>query len=269
MADIFKGAWQSVVSKPHKTKWNIVSEDICGLSQDASHVKSQMAHLENKLQKTAIETCKIKEETASLNLRLLKLEENQDDLETRPQRNNHHFLGTIEGQEEKDIINFLQKLAPDIFKLDHQPPPLNIERAHRMPSTRRQKPEKPRPIIFKLLNFNDKVMLMNTARKAQTLMYKGHKRSLFPDFSDELNNKRAAFSGIKQIPRTIIKYPSTFTMGLDTLPHQGSSKYSGVTAAQSMATIGPGFWSHSSNIQSLSFYVSLKRVISFMVTWLK
>uniref|UniRef100_A0A452IDA2 L1 transposable element RRM domain-containing protein n=1 Tax=Gopherus agassizii TaxID=38772 RepID=A0A452IDA2_9SAUR len=209
----------------HTDRLDSVSEDICGLSKDASHVKSQMAHLENELQKTAIETCEIKEETASLNLRLHKLEENQDDLETRPQRNNHHFLGTIEGQEEKDIINFLQKLLLDIFKLDPQLPPLNIERAHRMPGTRRQKSEKPRPIIFKLLNFSDKVMLMNTARKVQTLMYKGHKRSLFPDFSDELNNKRVAFSGIKQIPRTIIKYLSTFTMDLagsmcDVSPYQ-------------------------------------------------
>ncbi|KAK7904168.1 hypothetical protein WMY93_016775 [Mugilogobius chulae] len=103
------------------------------------------------------------------------------------------------GAEGRDVVGFMGKLIPLLLGKDHFPAPLAIEVAHRTPGLSKTNPKAgPRPIIIKLLHFNDKMKIIRLAREKKALLYEGTRIHIYPDFSAGVLQKRRQFDSVKK-----------------------------------------------------------------------
>lgn len=85
-----------------------------------------------------------------------------------------------------------------------------IERVHRVPPRPPKPGEPPRPFLFKLLNFKDRDAILYQARTKGNLMKMDNVRiSVYPNFSAELQHRRAKFTDVKKRLR---QYDVTYAM---------------------------------------------------------
>uniref|UniRef100_A0A3P8TPZ5 Integrase catalytic domain-containing protein n=1 Tax=Amphiprion percula TaxID=161767 RepID=A0A3P8TPZ5_AMPPE len=163
-------------------------------------------------------TIKIAERPSWIHLSHSKVE----DLENRSRRNNLRFVGIPEFAESTDMVGFMTQLIYKVLGQENFPSPLKIERAHRTPTTlpKRLDPGgKPRSILIKLLDFQDKKTILRIAREKGQLIFHGSAISIYPDFSAEVMNKRRLFDPVKRNLRGRMKYfmkfPATLCVIVD------------------------------------------------------
>uniref|UniRef100_A0A8C2ER77 L1 transposable element RRM domain-containing protein n=1 Tax=Cyprinus carpio TaxID=7962 RepID=A0A8C2ER77_CYPCA len=143
-----------------------------------------------------------------------------DDLENRSRRSNLRFVGVRESSEGSDIAGFMSRLIPQLLGQDNFSTPLIIEWAHRSPTVRQSDRASPRPIMIKLLNFQDKVKILRIAREKKKLEYNGTRIYIYPDFSADLMKKRRSFDSVKRKLRELdmkyyLRYPCTLCVFVD------------------------------------------------------
>ncbi|KAK9979857.1 hypothetical protein ABG768_013265, partial [Culter alburnus] len=91
----------------------------------------------------------------------------------------------------------MSRLTPQILGQDNFPTPLIIDWAHRSPTVRQSNRASSRSIMFKLLNFQDKVKILRIAREKKKLEHNGTRIYIYPDFSTELMKRRKGFDPVK------------------------------------------------------------------------
>lgn len=78
-------------------------------------------------------------------------------------------------------------------------PMFAVERAHRVPSRPPHPGEPPRPFLFKFLNFKDRDSALYQARtRGDAMKVDNVCISFYPDFSADLQHKRAKFTEVKK-----------------------------------------------------------------------
>ncbi|XP_077077918.1 E3 ubiquitin-protein ligase TRIM47-like [Siphateles boraxobius] len=110
-----------------------------------------------------------------------------DDLENRSRRSNLRFVGVQESSEGSDIVGFMSRLIPQLLGQDNFSIPLIIEWAHRSPTVRQSDRASPRPIMIKLLNFQDKVKILRIAREKKQLEYNGTRGTCISVVEDQFS----------------------------------------------------------------------------------
>uniref|UniRef100_H3BA44 L1 transposable element RRM domain-containing protein n=1 Tax=Latimeria chalumnae TaxID=7897 RepID=H3BA44_LATCH len=147
------------------------------------------------------------------------LQDKADDLENCSQRCNLRLVGLPEGEEGKDPVDFLEDWLPSFLNLPDQYK-IEIERAHCTFAPRSGDANKPRMILFKLLRFRDKEMLLRQARKLGSLTYKNKPLYLFLNMSAESFQRRKSFNRVKRLCKDLdipfaLLYPSKIRMTLN------------------------------------------------------
>lgn len=132
-------------------------------------------------------------------------------LEDRSRRSILRITGLSEESEGRNCVSFLQEHLPrwlPALANKH----IEIERAHR---TGKARGFFPRALIFKLLNFKDKELILQAAReKNSPILHGSDQIRLFQDFSRETAQRRKAFQPIRKglrelsIPSFLL-FPST------------------------------------------------------------
>ncbi|KAL7403892.1 hypothetical protein ABVT39_006514 [Epinephelus coioides] len=97
-----------------------------------------------------------------------------------------------------------------------------MERAHRTPVHKVHSNERPspRPILIKLLHFQDKLKILRLARGKIDLTFIGSRIFIYPDYSTNLTRKRKAFDTVKRRLREMgleysLRYPCTLSVVVD------------------------------------------------------
>lgn len=134
-------------------------------------------------------------------------------LENYTRRQNIRIVGIPENTEGPQPTEFISNLLFELFRQDFSKPP-KVDRAHRNVAQKPAGNERPRPFIAKLHHFQVKEKILRLAREKETLNYNGKRIHIFPDFSAEVNKRRAAFSECKQKlhaahVRFGLRYPAT------------------------------------------------------------
>lgn len=96
-----------------------------------------------------------------------------EDLENRSRSLNLRFIRVPEGVEGCDMLDFMARLIPQVLGQDSFPTLPAMERAHRTPTLLQGDKPSPRPILIKLLNFQDKVKILRLAREKKELLFNG------------------------------------------------------------------------------------------------
>ncbi|CAN7942572.1 unnamed protein product, partial [Ixodes pacificus] len=126
-----------------------------------------------------LDTCVAKVQALETSLNDLKIK--YDDLENRSRRNNLIIYG-IEESGRNDSSTLEARVTKEIIEDRLQLQPVPIERIHRIGKF---SPEKPRPVILKLLDFRDKMKILRNCQKL-----KGSKFSINEDFSKNVQELR-------------------------------------------------------------------------------
>ena len=121
-----------------------------------------------------------------------------DVIENRLRRNNVRMIGLPERSEGPNTIAFMEGWLKEIFGPATFSSFFSIERAHRVPFKPPQEGERPRPLLFKFFYYGDKVTLLQKARGMGDIMYNGARISFCPNFSPDLQKRRAEFMPIKR-----------------------------------------------------------------------
>lgn len=61
----------------------------------------------------------------------------------------------------------------------------------------------PRPILLKLLHYRDRDSILRLAREKKDVVLNGHKVSIYPDFSLDVQKRRLQFADIKRRLRNL------------------------------------------------------------------
>ncbi len=142
-----------------------------------------------------------------------------DNLENRSRRYNLRFVGVQESSEGNDITGFMSRLIPQLLGQDNFPTLPIIEWAHRSPTVHQSGRASLRPVMVKLLNFQDKLKILRIAREKK-LEYNGTRVYIYPDFSADLIKRRRSFDPVKRKLRELnmkyfLRYPCTLCVLVD------------------------------------------------------
>lgn len=120
---------------------------------------------------------------------ILLLQKELEDSNNRARRNNIRLIGAPEGVEAGDLREYLGNILPSLLKTTFLKD-LEIDRAHRVPTNMALNRTTPRPIIFRLLRYQQAEQILAAARANHHLEIDGHKVSFFPDLSKPTMDRR-------------------------------------------------------------------------------
>lgn len=120
-------------------------------------------------------------------------------LENYTRRQNIRMVGIPENVEGPRPTEFIAKLLIEVLGEDNFEKPPSVDRAHRSLAPKSADGDnRPRPFIVKLHHFQTKELILRLARQRGPLSYNGSKFHIFPDYSPDVNKRRAAFSESKK-----------------------------------------------------------------------
>lgn len=126
-----------------------------------------------------------------------------DDMENRLRCNNILIVGLPEKTEGKDPTSFIEGWLSDLFGKDAFSPFFTVERAHCTPGCPLPPGAPPRPVLARLLHYRDREAVLRCAREWANVQFKGTRVSFYPDFSAEVQRRRAKFADVKRQLRNL------------------------------------------------------------------
>lgn len=130
------------------------------------------------------------------------LTQHVDDLENRGRRKNIRIVGLPEGVEGDNPTRFFESWLPKVLQIETKTDRIKLERAHRSLAPLPSPSQKPRSILVRFHNYQDKQRVMsaswNMGTKNQALKYQNATVMIFQDFSAAVLRKRKQYDGVKK-----------------------------------------------------------------------
>lgn len=179
-----------------QTQLQTTSDKISSIGRQIDQQEQSIKQLESRCDNIQASARSDKATVRALKATVAELSSKLADMEDRSRRSNLRLIGLAEGAEGGDAISFLETNIPKWLPSLSQSS-IRIERAHRVYS-RNGKSDKPRTLIFKLLDYRDRQLILQGAREAESIKHGESKISFYPDYSLETSKKRKAFSDVKK-----------------------------------------------------------------------
>lgn len=175
-----------------------LKEELITVNQDLQRTIARTSTLEERLSQVEDDLAPIKLELKAMKTQMGLYKTKMEEMENRSRRNNVRVVGLPERCEGPHPEEFLEKWLRGIFGTESFSHLFSIERAHRVPTKAPSSGGYPRPIIMKFFNYKDKAILMRRAREMGEILHNGAKILFFPDYSPDLQKRRAEFRDIKR-----------------------------------------------------------------------
>lgn len=132
-----------------------------------------------------------------------------NDTENCLRRNNIRIVGLPEKTEGRDPTKFVEQWLLQVFGKEAFTLLYSVERAHRVPPRHLPPGHPPRTMIARLLNYKGKEIVLRQARERRNVQFNGARISFYPDYSAEIQKRRARFSDVK---KRLQRLRSTYAM---------------------------------------------------------
>lgn len=190
-----------------------LKEDMVRVRQDIRQINERVKVVESRVSEVEDQLPPLSKSVQSNAQAITALLNKVDDLENRSRRNNVRLVGVPENAEGRNPVAFFETWLPNVLGKDALSSFFAIERAHRVPTRPFPPGGPPRPILLKLLHFRDRDMILRLAREKKDLEIGGHKISIYPDFSSEIQRRRMQFTDVKRRLRDLnipysMQYPT-------------------------------------------------------------
>lgn len=200
IADIFKSELRaalgedlsSIKNELQAVKTQLVS-DRAATHTELSTMNSTVVEMQQALSECTDDIAALQKENQCLKAALAKLEDKQEDLESRSRRNNVRIVGIPE--ESGSSAQSVSTLLKDALHLDKAP---LLDRCHRSSQPKPRPGERPRVIIARLHYHTDCIDILRRARENGKTTYKDMSLSIFPDYTSKVAQARAAFNDVRR-----------------------------------------------------------------------
>ena len=167
-------------------KVTTAEDNITSLQTEVRHLKKQVSHLTN-----ATET----------------LADKAEESEGRARRSNLRLLGFPERAEGRAAEAFLEGWLTETVPQGELSTIFAIERAHRALTSPPPVGAPPRALIAKILNYRDRDTILRVAREKAPLKFENHNITIYPDYTQRVQEMRKSFLEVKQKLRAMeVKY---------------------------------------------------------------
>lgn len=170
---------------------SLIHQDLQKLRDRVTETETRISHMEDELHPLHVTTEQLQHQ---LHMVLAK----QDDMENRLRRCNLRFVAIPEESEGTDPPSFLENLLITSFGRAELYTSFVVERAHRLAAKPPPQGAPPRTFIAKMLNFRDRDTVLRLTRTKGNIPFKNGEIKVFPDFSAEVQKKRAQFTEAKR-----------------------------------------------------------------------
>ncbi|CAL1580692.1 unnamed protein product [Knipowitschia caucasica] len=179
-----------------------INQSISGLKTALDGLKSRVNETEDRIGAVEDELSDVSAQVAKLIKDKTFLMDKVDSLENYSRRNNIRLINLREGCEGNDPVAFFTNWLPIILGREEFAGPLMIERAHRTLGPKPSASERPRPVLIRLLNYQDREKILRTAAKRykenkSPITYEDRPLMFFPDLSPNLVKRRKEFDHVK------------------------------------------------------------------------
>lgn len=185
-----------------KLEVNLVRHDMQKLHDRTAALEGRMSNVEDEVVPLQRELHHVQSYTAGNTVCI-------EDIENRLRRNNVRAMGIPEKAEGKNLVAFIENWLTNTFGEDSFSKMFTVERANRVPAKLPRPGEPPRPFLFKLLNFKDRDAILHQARTRSNLMKIDVRIPFYPDFSAEVQHRRAKFLDVKKRLRKYVASAET------------------------------------------------------------
>uniref|UniRef100_H3AWZ3 L1 transposable element RRM domain-containing protein n=1 Tax=Latimeria chalumnae TaxID=7897 RepID=H3AWZ3_LATCH len=168
-----------------KSKINELTSTVATLDKKISKIAGCMGHAEKRIGNTKDAIGAMEKRMDTMQKEMHNLKGKFDDLKNRAYRANIRLVRLPEGAEDNNPQKFLETWLPQLLQLQDLPCRLEIEQVHWMLRPRLSPEDKLRMLVFKMLRFADKELIMRRTRALKSLSYKQHRIHLFPDLSTD------------------------------------------------------------------------------------
>nr|XP_033818516.1 IgGFc-binding protein-like [Geotrypetes seraphini] len=155
-----------------------IKSELADMREDVTQFQQRLQAIEDK---QSGQQATIKELQVQVK-KIANLERELEDANLRSRRNNLRIWGVPEGMESTDMIKYLESFIPKILDITFDKP-LEIDRAHQVPSHKLTNARYPRPIVFRLLRYSQIPEIMARARVKSPLKRDGYSILFVPDLS--------------------------------------------------------------------------------------
>lgn len=209
-------ALRSIVADELKLQFGIVreifKEEFQPVAERIGFLEREMKLISNSFDNIQSAVRKVKQDSVEVKQAVDMLQDKMARLEDKSRQYNIRLVGLREGEEGTDPVGFVQTQLPQwIPSLKNKS--VEIERAHRIYTSDNYR-KGPRTLIFKLLRFQDRNVILKGARSAGPILHKSSSLLFFPDYSNQTAMKRREMNQARKkltqlgIPSFMI-YPAT------------------------------------------------------------
>lgn len=199
--------------------------DISLIRQDVQKLRDRVSETERRVGNVEDDIHPLQISTEQLQHQLSTVLSKQDEMENRLRRCNLRFVGLPEKAEGTDPPTFLENLLIQTFGREAFSSTFVVERAHRLAARPPLAGAPPRTFIAKLLNYRDRDTILRLTREKGNIPFGNVTVAVYPDFSAEVQKKRARFTDVKrQLRIHHIKYAMLFPARLRVI-HDGKAQF--------------------------------------------
>ena len=175
-----------------------VKEELVSVRQELRKTNERISEAEGRISQMEDEMHPLKQDVKHMRSQVDILEDKMDEIENRLRRDNVRLVGLPERCEGARPIEFLENWFVKLFGKESFSQAFTIERAHRVPFKPPPTGGRPRSMLLKFLNYRDKESLLRKSREMGEVFFEGSKVSFYPDFSPQLQKRRAGFLEVKR-----------------------------------------------------------------------
>lgn len=222
--------WAKSVEDNTKAQFELLREEVRLISETsvslANEMEARKKEVDDTLNDQSDSITSMETKLKELEKEMLTLRRRSEDLEARSRRNNIRIVGVREGAETgKTPSEFIAGLLKEKLGLSVTP---TLDWAHRTLGARRDGAgAPPRAFVVRCHYYIEKEEILKKAREMErTPEGRSGRIHIFPDYTQEVNNKRAAFKEARSLLRTYggvrygLRYPATLVI----TPEGGQTK---------------------------------------------
>lgn len=180
-----------------------LKEEVSSIRQEIQKVVERISGLEERVSRTEDMVAPMQQDFKRMQAQLETIKLKMDEWENRSRRQNIRVLGLPEKCEGPRPEEFMEGWLKEVFGAETFSQLFSIERAHRVPTNPIHAERRTRPLIMRFFNFKDKMKVLQRAREKGDIFYNGARISFYPDYSPELQRRRAGFLDIKRALRNL------------------------------------------------------------------
>lgn len=176
-----------------------VQTTITEIRKEIQECTGRIAHAEQRISDAEDNVNGLISKVSTLESTVKTLSNKVEDLECRSRRNNVRVVGLPERTEGQDTVKFLENWIPDALGMDSRET-LVIERAHRIGilTNNDSRRTRPRTLIMKFLNFQDKERVLKAARIKGNVLYNNEQIRFHPDLSAGVHKMQREYDDVRR-----------------------------------------------------------------------